>query len=129
MRRLALLLAALALVVGAVACGGGEDEGATPETVEGTLPTETGGAGGATEGDAEAGKAIFAAQGCGGCHVFAAAGSSGTIGPNLDDSTADFQAAVTQIENGGDGMPAFGDKLSDEEIANVAAFVTEERAG
>lgn len=126
MRRLALLLAALAFVVGAAACGGGDDETATPETVEGTLPTETAGT---AEGDAAAGKAIFSAQGCGGCHEFAAAGSSGTIGPNLDESSVDFQAAVTQVTNGGGGMPAFKDRITEKEIADVAAFVTEERAG
>jgi mono/diheme cytochrome c family protein len=36
---------------------------------------------------------------------------------------------VPVITNGGGRMPAVGDKLSDDEIANVAAFVTEERAG
>jgi mono/diheme cytochrome c family protein len=123
-KRLALILSALALVLGTAACGGGEDEGATPETVEGTLPAATG----PTEGDAAAGKDLYAAQGCGGCHIFSAGNSQGTIGPNLDDSTADFQAAFTQIANGGNGMPSFRDKgLSDEEIANLAAFVTEER--
>lgn len=35
--------------------------------------------------DPEAGKELFAANGCGGCHTFSAAGSSGTIGPNLDE--------------------------------------------
>ncbi len=28
---------------------------------------------------------VFANNGCGSCHAFAAAGSSGTVGPNLDD--------------------------------------------
>jgi mono/diheme cytochrome c family protein len=32
---------------------------------------------------------------------------------------------VEQIRNGGGGMPAFGDRLSDQEIADVAAFVTQ----
>jgi quinohemoprotein ethanol dehydrogenase len=140
MRRVALILAALFLVVGAAACGGGEDESATPETVEGTMPTEqettpteqettpteqetTG----ASQGNAEAGKAIYAEQGCGGCHVFEPAGSSGTVGPNLDDSDVDFEGAVEQIRNGGGGMPAFGDKLNDQQIADVAAFVTQGR--
>jgi quinohemoprotein ethanol dehydrogenase len=140
MRRVALILAVLFLVVGAAACGGGEDESATPETVEGTMPTEqettpteqettpteqetTG----ASEGNAEAGKAIYAEQGCGGCHVFEPAGSSGTVGPNLDDSDVDFEGAVEQIRNGGGGMPAFGDKLNDQQIADVAAFVTQGR--
>jgi mono/diheme cytochrome c family protein len=124
MKRLALVFCALALGLGVAACGGGEDEQATPETVEGTLPAATG----PTEGDAEAGAELFAAQGCGGCHVFAAANSEGSIGPNLDESSADFQAAFTQIANGGGGMPSYRERgLSDDEIANLAAFVTEER--
>jgi len=46
------------------------------------------GAGGlVTKGDKEAGKKIFQ-QKCAGCHTLAAAGASGTIGPNLDDSFA-----------------------------------------
>ena len=122
MRKLVLLLAALVLVVAIPACGGEEEEQALPETVEGTLPADTGAA---TEGDAENGKEIYASAGCGGCHTFSAAGSSGTVGPNLDDASVTFDAAVQQIKNGGGGMPAFGDRLSDQEIADVAAFVTQ----
>lgn len=128
MRRLVLLLLALTVAVALPACGGEEDESATPETVEGTVPEdggEDGGAGG--KGDPENGESVFADAGCGSCHTLSAAGSSGTIGPNLDDSSADFQAAVAQISNGGNGMPAFKGRISDEEIANVAAFVVEER--
>jgi mono/diheme cytochrome c family protein len=121
MRRLALLLAALTLVIGAAACGGGEDETTAPETVEGATPTEEAPA----EGDPAKGKEIFASAGCGGCHVFEPAGSSGTVGPSLDESNASFEDAVQQIRNGGGGMPAFGDRLSDQEIADVAAFVTQ----
>lgn len=123
MRRLALLLAALALVVGAAACGGGEDESATPETVEGTVPTEAAPA----EGDPQKGEELYASAGCGGCHVFEPAGSSGTVGPSLDDSNVSAEDAFQQIKNGGGGMPAFGDRLSDQEIADVAAFVTQGR--
>ena len=122
MRKLVLLLAALVLVVAIPACGGEEDEQALPETVEGTLPADTGAA---TEGDPANGKTIFASAGCGGCHTFSAAGSTGTVGPNLDDASVDFDAAVQQVKNGGGGMPAFGDRLSDQEIADVAAFVTQ----
>ena len=122
MRKLVLLLAALVLVVAIPACGGEEEEQALPETVEGTLPADTGAA---TEGDATNGKKIFASAGCGGCHTFSAAGSTGTVGPNLDDAAIDVDAAVQQIKNGGGGMPAFGDRLSDQEIADVAAFVTQ----
>jgi mono/diheme cytochrome c family protein len=123
MRRLALLLAALVLVVGAASCGGGEDETAAPETVEGTVPTEEAPA----EGDPAKGKELYASAGCGGCHVFEPAGSSGTVGPSLDDSNVSSEDAFQQIKNGGGGMPAFGDRLSDQEIADVAAFVTEGR--
>ena len=122
-RKIVLLLAALVLVVAIPACGGEEDEQALPETVEGTLPTETGG--GASEGDAAKGKMIYASAGCGGCHTFTPAGSTGTVGPSLDDASIDFEGAVQQITNGGGGMPPFGDRLSDQEIADVAAFVTQ----
>jgi cbb3-type cytochrome c oxidase subunit III len=47
------------------------------------------GAGGlVTNGDKEAGKKLFQER-CAGCHTLAAAGASGTIGPNLDDSFAE----------------------------------------
>jgi mono/diheme cytochrome c family protein len=121
-RKLVLLLAALVLVVAIPACGGEEEEQALPETVEGTLPADTGAA---TEGDAENGKEIYASAGCGGCHTFSAAGSTGTVGPSLDDAAIEVDAAAQQIKNGGGGMPAFGDRLSDQEIADVAAFVTQ----
>jgi mono/diheme cytochrome c family protein len=122
-RKLVLVLAALVLVVAIPACGGEEDVQPLPETVEGTLPADTGG--GAAEGDAAKGKTIYASAGCGGCHTFSAAGSTGTVGPNLDESNIDFAGAVQQITNGGGGMPPFGDRLSDQEIADVAAFVTQ----
>ena len=122
MRKPVLLLAALVLVVAIPACGGEEEEQALPETVEGTLPADTGAA---TEGDANNGKKVFASAGCGGCHTFSAAGSTGTVGPNLDEANVDVDAAVQQVKNGGGGMPAFGDRLSDQEIADVAAFVTQ----
>jgi mono/diheme cytochrome c family protein len=92
--------------------------------VIGTVPAEEGGAGGgAAEGDPAAGKEAFASAGCGSCHTLSDAGTSGTVGPNLDDSSVDYAAAVTQITNGGGGMPAFSGQLSEEEIANVAAYV------
>ena len=124
MKRAALFIAALVFVLGVAACGGGEETTATPETVEGTLPQETGGA--TAAGDATKGKAVFASAGCGGCHTFEPAGSNGSVGPNLDDSNVSLDAAVTQIENGGGGMPPFKDRLSEQEIADVAAFVSQQ---
>jgi len=60
---------------------------------------------------------------CGGCHTLSAAGTSGTTGPNLDDVSLDAAAIEGIVRDGRGGMPAFGDQLSDEEIAAVAEFV------
>ena len=101
----------------------------------GEVPTEgsgeTGGGGdtgAAAEGDPAAGKEVFASAGCGSCHTFADAGAMGNVGPNLDDSSIDFAGAVQQITNGGGGMPPFSGQLSEDEIANVAAYVTTARS-
>ena len=68
------------------------------------------------------GKAVFADT-CGGCHTLSAAGTSGTTGPNLDDVSLDAGAIEGIVRDGRGGMPAFGDQLSDDEIAAVADFV------
>jgi mono/diheme cytochrome c family protein len=102
----------LLLLVGVLAgCGGGDGGNGGGDT--------GGGGGGAADGEA-----VFAEAGCGSCHTFEAAGSSGTTGPNLDDASPSFEAAKQQIENGGGGMPAFKDQLSQEEIDAVARFVS-----
>jgi mono/diheme cytochrome c family protein len=67
-------------------------------------------------------KSIFSSN-CGSCHVLADAGTSGTVGPNLDQSQPDFERAFTQIKNGGGGMPAFGGQMTDEEIRALARYV------
>jgi cbb3-type cytochrome c oxidase subunit III len=67
-------------------------------------------------------KSIFTTN-CGSCHVFADAGTSGTVGPNLDQASPTVEQAATQIRNGGGGMPAFGDRLTDEQIQALAEYV------
>jgi mono/diheme cytochrome c family protein len=81
-------------------------------------------------GDVETtdGEAIFN-QSCASCHTFAAAGSSGTIGPNLDDSQVSLEQAIEQIRNGGGQMPAFGDQFTDEQIEAVAQYIVDNRGG
>ena len=86
--------------------------------------TETGGSEGGG-GDAEAGREIFASSGCGNCHTFGPAESSGSIGPNLDEADVSVEAAAEQIRNGGNGMPPYGGQLSEDEVQSVAAFVAE----
>ena len=93
MRRIHVVALLLALALGLLAAGclDGEETTATADTVVGTLP-EAPSSGGdlpalELEGDAAAGKALFTTS-CGGCHTLADAGTSGNVGPNLDDDEA-----------------------------------------
>jgi cytochrome c553 len=145
---LALLLLAVGLVLSA--CGGEEEATPTATAVEGdtntgetettetettetetteteTGETETGGGGG--QGNAQAGEAVFASAGCGGCHTLEAANSSGSIGPNLDDSKPDHDLVVDRVTNGSGAMPAFDGQLSEQQINDVAAYVVESTSG
>lgn len=75
-------------------------------------------------GDAAAGKEVFASAGCGGCHTFSAAGSTGSVGPNLDDAAPSYVKVVTMVTDGGGAMPSFEDDLTAQQIQDVAAFVS-----
>jgi len=93
----------------------------TTETTE-TETTDTAPAGG---GDPAAGKKVFLGiGGCGSCHTFADAGTSGSIGPNLDDASPSLDLALDRITNGQGAMPSFSDQLTDQQIADVAAYVS-----
>jgi cbb3-type cytochrome c oxidase subunit III len=70
------------------------------------------------------GKSIFASAGCGSCHTFKAAGSNGTIGPNLDEAKPPFELAIERVTNGKGPMPPFRDSLSGDQIRAVAEFVS-----
>lgn len=134
-----VLVAALLVVamLAAVEVFGGEEHGEEARATEteggggegaGTGQTDTGGGGGGGGGggDVEAGREIFvetAQPTCGSCHTLEEAGTSGTIGPNLDDTPVSLEQATEQITNGGGAMPAFGGQLSQEQIQDVAAFV------
>jgi cbb3-type cytochrome c oxidase subunit III len=60
---------------------------------------------------------------CGSCHTLADAGTTGKIGPNLDQLKPSEAAAEKQITNGGGGMPAFKGQLTPEQIKALAAYV------
>jgi cbb3-type cytochrome c oxidase subunit III len=69
------------------------------------------------------GVAIFKAN-CSSCHTLKAAGSTGTVGPNLDQLKPAQATVVHQVTNGGAVMPAFKGKLSPAQIQAVATFVS-----
>ena len=93
-------------------------------TGEGETTGETTGEEAGAEGDAAAGESVFS-QNCAACHTLEAAGASGTVGPNLDESQPDAELVEDRVRNGSGAMPAFEGQLSDEQIADVTAFVVE----
>jgi mono/diheme cytochrome c family protein len=101
-----------------------------PTTTESspTAPTPTGG--NTTEtttpvpaGDAAAGKVVFKTN-CGGCHTLADAGTTGTVGPNLDQKKPDAALVLDRVTNGKGAMPAWKGTLTDTQIADVVAYVS-----
>ena len=76
-------------------------------------------------GNAEAGKAVFLSAGCTGCHTLAAVGATGTVGPSLDERKPSFDRVVDRVTNGKGAMPPFKGELTDQQIKDVAAFVSE----
>ena len=107
----------ISVYVGAVA-----GTGATPP------PPEPGGPGEPGEPGAADGEAIFSEH-CATCHTLAAAGSTGTIGPNLDESRPSQELAVDRVTNGQGAMPSFEGTLSPEQIQAVAEYVATSAGG
>jgi cytochrome c551/c552 len=97
--------------------------------------TTTGGTQATTTANASAGKQVFDANGCGSCHTLKAAGSSGMVGPDLDEGlkgkTASFirQSIVdpnAEITPGfpPDTMPQnFGQAISPGDLNALIAFL------
>ena len=121
MRRstIALVLVAGSLALVGAGCGGDDDSDSAEPPAATTTEDGSGGT-----GDAANGEEVYASAGCGGCHTFEAAGSTGSVGPNLDDVAPSFDEVVSQVTNGGGAMPAFGGDLTEQEINDVAAFVS-----
>jgi cytochrome c6 len=70
------------------------------------------------------GKLIFGNAGCGGCHTLKDVGSTGNVGPNLDQLKPSKARVVKQVTNGGKIMPAFKGRLTKAQIDAVAAYVS-----
>lgn len=118
---------------------GGSTEGTTsePATTGETAATEPS----APAGDAVAGKGIFASAGCGTCHTLQDAGTSGAVGPNLDEvlkgKDADFihESIVNPDAEIADGfepglMPqTYGDQFDDKQVSDLVAYLADATAG
>jgi mono/diheme cytochrome c family protein len=113
-----------------------EERNPAPPESTGTTPSTPA----APVGNAAAGKALFSAQGCNGCHTFRPAGANGKVGPDLDDLAADAKTAnrgsvqdyaTESIKDPGayvvpgyqaGVMPTF--QLTDKQVADLVAFLT-----
>jgi len=128
----ALMFLALGLGLLGAGCLDGTETTATADTVVGELPSSSAPAADLPAlkltGDAAAGKTVFTAN-CGACHTLADAGTSGAVGPNLDDAKPSKELVVTNVTNGKGGMPPFGKSLTAQQIADVAAYVTQSTGG
>ncbi len=116
--------------------------------VGGSTKTETVLAEAPSEGEAEGteaepsgasspnGKQLFTSIGCGSCHTLAAAGTTGTVGPDLeeslasDDNTAGIEVMIVKPDaEVVEGYPPnvmpqdYGQKLSSEEVHALAEFL------
>ena len=78
--------------------------------------------GGTAAGD---GRALFLASGCGGCHTLAAAGTTGTVGPDLDQARPSYALVIRRLTEGGAGMPAFAGSLTGAQIRAIARYVSD----
>jgi cytochrome c oxidase subunit 2 len=123
-RRSVLIALAVALLAG---CGGEETVSPTGP-VEGTLPKQE-------AGNPGAGKVVYDANGCGGCHTFRPARSRGTIGPNLDqalqgkdaafvrESIVDPNAEIAQGYQPNVMPQTYGQQLTSKQINDLVTFL------
>ena len=72
------------------------------------------------------GKTIFTSTppGCGGCHTLADAGTTGTVGPNLDQAKPSKALVIDRVTHGKGVMPPFKDSLDRQQIQAVADYVS-----
>jgi mono/diheme cytochrome c family protein len=128
-RRAVLIVFSCAIVAG---CGAEGVVSPTPQTVVGTLPHAAplpATPAFKLKGDPVAGAKIFQSAGCTGCHTLQAAHATGTVGPNLDQAKPDYRKATARVTLGKGVMPSFKGKLSDQQIADVAAYVVKSTGG
>jgi mono/diheme cytochrome c family protein len=136
---LGLVLLAVGLLV-AAGCGSEGTVSPLPETVIGTLPK----AAPVAKGNPAAGKAVFTSAGCGACHTYTPAASTGKVGPDLNMLPDYAKKANEPLDTFTAGaitnpppsyvppgyptnvMPTtFGSSLSKQQLADLVAFLTQ----
>jgi mono/diheme cytochrome c family protein len=139
-RRLVSISVLAALLVGCSSTvpGGKKVTTPTPETVVGPLPTL------GPKGNPAAGRPIFISTGCGACHTFRPAGTTGRVGPNLNNLAASAQHAnqgtlaqftrASIVDPGAyvaPGFPAgvmpttYGQQLKPQQLADLVSFLVQ----
>jgi mono/diheme cytochrome c family protein len=119
MFRLGTALLALALLL--AACGGSSGSSSSSSSAPPASSSSTS-TGGAVNASTE-GKQVFT-QNCGGCHTLKDAGTTGSVGPDLDELKPPKATVVRQVNNGGGPMPAFKGRLTPAQINAVATYVS-----
>jgi predicted ferric reductase/mono/diheme cytochrome c family protein len=114
----ALAFAGFTFAIGIVV---GSQASSQAAAADGTGPART--ATGAAPPTAD-GRDVFASAGCGECHTLAAAGSTGSVGPNLDEANPEAERVREVVANGSGAMPAYRSRLDDRQIDAVAAFLS-----
>jgi cytochrome c551/c552 len=115
----------------------------SPATTTSAATTTTSTSTSSVGGNAAAGKAVFAANGCGSCHTFKPANATGAVGPDLDsapaadakaDNNMNLAAFINESIVKPDAyiakgyskgiMPAtFGSSLSKTQLNDLVAFI------
>lgn len=62
---------------------------------------------------------------CAVCHTLRDAQATGEVGPVLDELKPDEERVAKAVRNGLGVMPAFGEKLSEKDIALLARYVAQ----
>ncbi len=107
---LAPALGALALVGGLAAAVGSF---ATQAHAEDAKPSDV----------VAAGRELFNTWSCSACHTLSDAGSSGAVGPSLDNPTLTHDFIVNRVTNGQGPMPSFGGQIDDADIGKLADYI------
>jgi len=74
----------------------------------------------------ERGKVLFksaAVPACAICHTLQDAGTTGAIGPNLDELKPDMERVLKVLKSGLGAMPSYAATMSEDDMKAVAAYV------